>query len=58
MYNRGSKSKTLRSKKGYDSSKKNELKKCAEGTLGSGNFKLAVELPEGEDINEWIAVNS
>ena len=27
-------------------------------TLGSGNLKLAVQLPEGEDMNEWIAVNS
>ena len=27
-------------------------------TLGSGNLKLAVQMPEGEDINEWIAVNS
>ena len=27
-------------------------------TLGSGNLKLAVQLPEGEEMNEWIAVNS
>lgn len=27
-------------------------------TLGSGNLALAVTLPEGEDINEWIAVNT
>ena len=26
-------------------------------TLGTGNLKLAVMLPEGEDLNEWIAVN-
>lgn len=30
----------------------------AAATLGSGNLKLAVQLPEGEDLNEWIAVNS
>lgn len=27
-------------------------------TLGSGNLALAVKLPEGEDLNEWIAVNT
>jgi len=27
-------------------------------TLGSGNLRLAVALPEGEDLNEWVAVNS
>lgn len=27
-------------------------------TLGSGNLRLAVQLPEGEDLNEWIAVNT
>lgn len=27
-------------------------------TLGSGNLRLAVTLPEGEDLNEWIAVNT
>jgi MOB kinase activator 1 len=26
-------------------------------TLGLGNMKDAVQLPEGEDINEWFAVN-
>ena len=32
--------------------------KHASRTLGSGNIKVAVQLPEGEDLNEWIAVNS
>lgn len=27
-------------------------------TLGSGDLRLAVTLPEGEDLNEWVAVNS
>jgi MOB kinase activator 1 len=26
--------------------------------LGSGNLKLAVKLPEREDLNEWLAVNT
>lgn len=30
----------------------------AEATLGSGNLRLAVALPDGEDLNEWVAVNS
>ncbi len=25
-------------------------------TLGSGNLRSAVALPEGEDVNEWLAV--
>jgi MOB kinase activator 1 len=32
--------------------------KHASQTLGSGNIKLAVQLPDGEDLNEWIAVNT
>jgi len=32
--------------------------KHAAATLGSGNLRLAVMLPEGEDPNEWVAVNS
>ena len=24
---------------------------------GSGNLRLAVELPDGEDANEWLAVH-
>eukprot|EP01115_Flamella_aegyptia_P012436 TRINITY_DN6205_c0_g1_i1.p1 TRINITY_DN6205_c0_g1~~TRINITY_DN6205_c0_g1_i1.p1 ORF type:complete len:222 (+),score=43.00 TRINITY_DN6205_c0_g1_i1:27-692(+) len=30
----------------------------AECVLGSGNLRLAVTLPEGEDLNEWLAVNT
>ena len=32
--------------------------KHAEATLGSGDLRQAVMLPEGEDLNEWVAVNS
>ena len=35
-----------------------QLHKYAQATLGSGNLRLAVTLPEGEDLNEWIAVNT
>lgn len=34
-----------------------DLMKHAEQTLGSGNLRQAVSLPEGEDPNEWVAVN-
>jgi Mob1/phocein family len=34
-----------------------QLKEFAEATLGSGSLKKAVRLPEGEDENEWLAVN-
>lgn len=35
-----------------------DLLKHAEATLGSGNLRNAVMLPEGEDLNEWVAVNT
>lgn len=35
-----------------------DLMKHAAATLGSGNLRAAVMLPEGEDLNEWVAVNS
>ncbi|KAK2713239.1 MOB kinase activator-like 1 [Artemia franciscana] len=35
-----------------------DLMKQAAATLGSGNLRLAVALPDGEDLNEWIAVNT
>nr|XP_027194086.1 MOB kinase activator 1B [Dermatophagoides pteronyssinus] len=34
-----------------------DLMKHAAATLGSGDLRLAVMLPEGEDLNEWVAVN-
>lgn len=40
------------------SSKYMHLKQIAQMTLGSGNMSLAVELPSGEDLNEWLAVNA
>ncbi|CAE1326470.1 MOB kinase activator 1B isoform X1 [Argonauta hians] len=35
-----------------------DLMKHAAATLGSGNLRMAVLLPEGEDLNEWVAVNT
>ncbi|KAK5071896.1 Mitotic exit network component [Lithohypha guttulata] len=34
-----------------------QLRQFAEATLGSGSLRKAVVLPEGEDLNEWLAVN-
>eukprot|EP00123_Amoebidium_parasiticum_P006306 comp17289_c0_seq1/m.16413 comp17289_c0_seq1/g.16413 ORF comp17289_c0_seq1/g.16413 comp17289_c0_seq1/m.16413 type:complete len:217 (-) comp17289_c0_seq1:673-1323(-) len=51
--------KTFRPKKQIpEGSKQYQLKKYAEATLGSGNLRNAVTLPEGEDLNEWVAVNT
>jgi hypothetical protein len=32
--------------------------KHADATLGGGNLRDVVRLPQGEDINEWLAINS
>lgn len=35
-----------------------QLRQYAEATLGGGSLRKIVKLPEGEDENEWFAVNS
>ncbi|KAK9036478.1 hypothetical protein V6N11_078477 [Hibiscus sabdariffa] len=35
-----------------------QLKQHIDSTLGSGNLREAVRLPPGEDLNEWLAVNT
>jgi len=53
------KNKTFRPKKGFSKgTKRYELHKHAKATLGSGNLRTAVTLPEREDLNEWLAVNT
>lgn len=50
---------TFRPKKNAPSGNKGaQLKKYIDATLGSGNLKEAVRLPPGEDLNEWLAVNT
>lgn len=34
-----------------------QLKQFAEATLGSGSLRKVVKLPQGEDRDEWLAVN-
>jgi len=38
-------------------SKQYQLKKYAEATLGPQYLKAAVQLPKGEDLHEWLAMN-
>jgi len=38
--------------------KRQKLSDYAKATLGSGNMRSAVVLPKGEDVNEWLAVNT
>mmetsp|Transcript_8795 Transcript_8795/g.21249 ORF Transcript_8795/g.21249 Transcript_8795/m.21249 type:complete len:217 (+) Transcript_8795:219-869(+) len=52
-------SKTFRPKKNPPvGSKGAALKRHIDATLGSGNLQEAVRLPPGEDLNEWLAVNT
>ena len=39
-------------------SRGNGLKQIAKMILDSGNIDLVVELPKGEDLNKWLAVNT
>jgi len=56
---RRGKDKTFRARKQVpERTHQRRLQKYAEVTLGSGNLKLAVQLPEGEDLREWLAVHS
>jgi len=51
--------KTFRPNKKHDrGTKRYNLHKQAKATLGTGNLRMAVKLPQGEDMNEWLAVNT
>ncbi|XP_031115413.1 MOB kinase activator-like 1A [Ipomoea triloba] len=51
--------KTFHPKKSVPPGNKGELlQKHIDATLGSGNLREAVLLPPGEDLNEWLAVNT
>lgn len=59
FYSGSRSSKTFKPKKNIpEGTHQYDLMKHAAATLGSGNLRLAVMLPEGEDLNEWVAVNS
>ncbi|KAG8955631.1 Mitotic exit network component [Tulasnella sp. 424] len=52
------KTRTFKPRKDVPGSKQYALRQFAEATLGSGNLRAAVVLPEGEDLNEWLAVHA
>lgn len=55
----GNKNKTFKPIKSHESNgKRHKLSEYAKATLGSGNMRSAVMLPKGEDLNEWLAVNT
>ena len=60
LFDSGSRaSKTFKPKKHIpEGTHQYDLMKHAAATLGSGNLRSAVILPDGEDLNEWVAVNS
>ena len=47
----------LRSRAGKGGGTSYQLRQYAEATLGGGSLRKIVKLPEGEDENEWLAVN-
>jgi hypothetical protein len=48
----------LRPRPGKGGATSYQLRQYAEATLGGGSLRKIVKLPEGEDENEWLAVNS
>lgn len=58
-HRRTAKKKPCRPKKNAPvGSKGAALKQHIDATLGSGNLREAVLLPPGEDLHEWLAVNT
>ncbi|KAI0541650.1 putative maintenance of ploidy protein mob1 [Xylaria digitata] len=47
----------FRSRTGKGGNTSHQLRQYAEATLGGGSLRKVVKLPEGEDENEWLAVN-
>jgi len=55
----GSRNRTFKPLKNHPKNgKRHKLSEYAKATLGSGNMRSAVVLPKGEDLNEWLAVNT
>lgn len=51
--------KTFKPLKGHKrGTKRHELHVYSQKTLGSGDIRSAVALPKGEELNEWLAVNT
>jgi len=58
IFNRNQTLKPLTNHKKGKSSELHDYAKRTLATLGSGSMKSAVQLPAGENLNEWIAVNT
>eukprot|EP00164_Ancoracysta_twista_P001382 GFYU01001801.1.p1 GENE.GFYU01001801.1~~GFYU01001801.1.p1 ORF type:complete len:226 (+),score=50.87 GFYU01001801.1:36-680(+) len=61
MFNKlfGGGDKTFRpTKKITEQDQRFALKQKLDATLGSGNLRAAVKVPDGEDTDEWLAVNT
>lgn len=59
MNNLFNRHKTFRPQKTHShGTKRYELHKHAQATLGNGDMRNAVALPEGEDLHEWLAVHT
>eukprot|EP00455_Lapot_gusevi_P013752 TRINITY_DN1677_c0_g2_i3.p1 TRINITY_DN1677_c0_g2~~TRINITY_DN1677_c0_g2_i3.p1 ORF type:complete len:245 (-),score=101.02 TRINITY_DN1677_c0_g2_i3:163-867(-) len=55
----GNNNKTFKPVKNHDNNtNRAKLHEYCKATLGSGNMRSAVVLPRGEDLNEWLAVNT
>ena len=52
------KAKTFKPLKPHKTDKGKNLHNFAKATLGTGDMRAAVALPEGEDENEWLAVHT
>eukprot|EP00457_Paulinella_chromatophora_P014833 gb/GEZN01015323.1/.p1 GENE.gb/GEZN01015323.1/~~gb/GEZN01015323.1/.p1 ORF type:complete len:242 (+),score=27.69 gb/GEZN01015323.1/:108-833(+) len=53
-----SKLKTFKAQPIKDNEKEAKLTEYAKRTLGWGDLRNAVKLPEGVDLNEWLAINT
>jgi len=51
-------SKTFKPLKKHRNEKQKKMHQMTIKTLGSGNLAQAVALPKGEDLNEWLALNT
>ena len=50
--------KTFKPLKKSTKSNQQKLRDYTAATLGSGNMRAAVVVPEGEEKNEWLAANT
>jgi MOB kinase activator 1 len=58
IFNRNKTLKPVKPHKGGARSDLSDFAKKTLSTLGSGSMRQAVALPKGEELNEWLAVNT